>query len=273
MSSLRSLLLVAAAAWLCVGTLALQGEASAARRQQVHPHSGVTLDVFYESMCPYCHKFFNDTLRSFWQDSEMKPLIDLRLHPAGNLQAIPATSVSKGYFFWHPDKRDDKYVYICQHGESECLGNMIHLCAKKVLGDPERYMPLYFCMAEQTESVPEKSSYACMKELDIAPEPIRECVRSPAANEEMFDVVQADAGLDQPRNYVPWVVVNGKHLEIKDGGADLRTALCTALGPAAPASCSESLAARAPRLVQRRAAQGGRAGPGACYRNGTDLVA
>mmetsp|Transcript_117678 Transcript_117678/g.313056 ORF Transcript_117678/g.313056 Transcript_117678/m.313056 type:complete len:266 (-) Transcript_117678:124-921(-) len=256
---------------LLTGTLASYwvGEASALLQQTVQPHAGgVKLELFYESMCPYCHKFFNETLKTLWEDKEMRSLVDLQLHPAGNLQAIDASTVSKGYFYWHPSKKTDKYIYICQHGESECLGNLIHMCAQKVL-TPEKYMPFLFCMAAQPESVPEKSSYACMQELSIEPVPIRDCVFSPTANEEMFEIVQADANLKQKREYVPWVVINGKHLEIKDGKAELREAICSALGEKAPASCLLTPAA-VPTFV--RLEGGERRMQGRCQQNSSRLL-
>mmetsp|Transcript_58430 Transcript_58430/g.183216 ORF Transcript_58430/g.183216 Transcript_58430/m.183216 type:complete len:273 (-) Transcript_58430:68-886(-) len=267
MATQRSFLLAAAVASLC-SAWALQGE-DTFRRQRVSPHAGgVTLEVFYESMCPYCHVFFNETLRSFWQDTEMRSLVDLRLHPAGNLQAIPAENVSDGYFFWHPEQRSHRYLYICQHGESECIGNLIHMCAQRVLVDPDKYMALYFCMSTMTSAVPEKASFECMQELSIDPEPIRDCVTSPEANEEMYRVVQADVGLEPPRKYVPWVVVNGRHLEIENGQANLHTALCTALGERAPASCLKSLSSSAPNFMRQLTTEMPTI-PGPCYWNAT----
>jgi len=224
----------------------------------------VQLDIFYESMCPFCHKFFNETLKMVWKDSELKSRIDLHLFPAGNLQVVPAEMVSRGYFFWHEEKANDKYIFICQHGESECLGNLIHMCATKVLADPEVYMPLLFCMAAKPDSVPEKSSYACMQELSVAPEPIRECVQSSAANAEMYSVTQADAGLVPERKYVPWVVVNGRHLEIGNGKADLRSTLCQALGDDAPPTC----AAARPRAAAALSSTSDEV-VSLCYRNAT----
>uniref|UniRef100_A0A7S2JEU8 Gamma-interferon-inducible lysosomal thiol reductase n=1 Tax=Alexandrium andersonii TaxID=327968 RepID=A0A7S2JEU8_9DINO len=235
----RSAMLAFAFAGLAIGALGIQGDSIAVRRESISQHAGtVQLDLFYESMCPYCHMFINDTLKDLWQDTEMRALVDLRLHPAGNLQALDARSVSKGYFFWHPERKSDKYIYLCQHGESECLGNLIHMCAKKVLS-ADTHMSLLFCMAKNTESVPEKSSFACMQELSIEPTPVKDCVFSPSANEEMMDIVQADAELDPPRKYVPWVVVNGKHIEIEHGKAELRQAICDALAAKgdSPAAC------------------------------------
>mmetsp|Transcript_48133 Transcript_48133/g.148570 ORF Transcript_48133/g.148570 Transcript_48133/m.148570 type:complete len:169 (-) Transcript_48133:20-526(-) len=135
---------------------------------------------------------------------------------------------------------------------------------RQVLGDPERYMPLYFCMASQPRSAPERSSYSCMQQLSIQPEPIRECVRSPTADEEMYKIVQADLALNTRRTYVPWVVVNGKHVVINDGYKDLKRALCAAMGPNAPTSCSQTLVAMVPEYVQREAAVGA-AGLGVSY--------
>mmetsp|Transcript_61389 Transcript_61389/g.142893 ORF Transcript_61389/g.142893 Transcript_61389/m.142893 type:complete len:280 (-) Transcript_61389:81-920(-) len=215
------------------------------------PGGKVLVEVFYETMCPYCHRFINSTLRQFSEDAELRPLVDLHMLPAGNVQVMPAEGVSEGYFFWHPELKRDKYIYRCQHGESECLGNMIHSCAIKLLAE-EKYLGLIFCMAAKTSVVPERSSYECMEQLAIDPEVIKKCVRGPKANEEMYAITKFDAELKEQRTYVPWIVVNGKHLEVNDGRAELKMAVCTALGDAAPQSCPrQSLIETVPAFALR----------------------
>eukprot|EP00413_Alexandrium_margalefii_P010022 CAMPEP_0204531502 /NCGR_PEP_ID=MMETSP0661-20131031/11202_1 /ASSEMBLY_ACC=CAM_ASM_000606 /TAXON_ID=109239 /ORGANISM="Alexandrium margalefi, Strain AMGDE01CS-322" /LENGTH=244 /DNA_ID=CAMNT_0051537661 /DNA_START=68 /DNA_END=799 /DNA_ORIENTATION=+ len=218
------------------------GIASAPRQ-----HGGkVTVELFYETMCPYCHQFINDTLLPLWSDPVIRPLMDLRMLPAGNVQVLPTARVSEGYRFWHPEVAKDEHIYRCQHGESECIGNMVHSCAIKLLKGPEEYMPLIFCMAARTAHMPEKSSFECMEELGIEPERIRDCVVAPTADQEMFAITQADARLKVPRKYVPWVMVNGEHIEVENGQADVRRAICSTLGGSAPDGCMPPAPALAP---------------------------
>jgi len=207
------------------------------------PRGGkVKVELYYETMCPYCEEFINSTLSPLWSDPIIRSVMDLHLLPAGNVMVVPGESVSAGYKFWHPEAANDKYIYRCQHGESECLGNMVQLCAMKVLGDAEKYLPLVFCMASRANHLPEKSSYECMQELKIDQDPIFKCVHAPTASEEMFLITKADAALSQPRKYVPWIMVNGQHLEVNNGTAELRAAICDSLGSGAPANCQPAAA-------------------------------
>eukprot|EP00420_Gonyaulax_spinifera_P035896 CAMPEP_0197875184 /NCGR_PEP_ID=MMETSP1439-20131203/4497_1 /TAXON_ID=66791 /ORGANISM="Gonyaulax spinifera, Strain CCMP409" /LENGTH=310 /DNA_ID=CAMNT_0043494369 /DNA_START=51 /DNA_END=983 /DNA_ORIENTATION=+ len=195
----------------------------------------VEVALFYETMCPFCHKFFSESLKPLWQDRDFRPLLNVAVHPSGNVQVAPANMVSKGYFFWHEDKVKDEYVFICQHGESECIGNRIHACAKKLLPE-EKFMDLAFCMASHGEAMPERSSYQCMEEGGVDMIPIRDCVREPATSGAMFQIALLDDNLQPPRKYVPWVLVNGVHANLETEG-DFKAAVCKALGDKAPAAC------------------------------------
>mmetsp|Transcript_47458 Transcript_47458/g.113895 ORF Transcript_47458/g.113895 Transcript_47458/m.113895 type:complete len:281 (+) Transcript_47458:113-955(+) len=221
------------------------------------PQGGkVRVELFYETMCPYCHQLINNTLMPLWNDPEMRQAMDLRLLPAGNVMVLPTENISKGYVFWHPEVAGHKHVFRCQHGESECLGNLIHSCAIKLLAEPEKYMPLIFCMAERTNHMPEKSSFECMEELGVDPEPIRNCVLTPEADDDMFTITQVDKSISPARQYVPWVMVDGNHIEVNDGKADLKQAICDVLGDKAPAGCpppkvTSALAASAAMLAAK----------------------
>jgi len=196
----------------------------------------VRVDFYYETMCPYCHKFWNNSLKAVWAHPDFKPRLDLRLYPAGNVQVLETSKVSQGYLFWHEDKKSDDYIFICQHGESECLGNMIHSCAMKLL-DTEKYMQLFFCMAALTNFVPEKSSYQCSQELGIEPEPIKACVRSRESQKDMLAITSKEDLLKTPRKWVPWVLINGAALEVEEE-FDFMRGLCTAMSSTAPAVCA-----------------------------------
>ena len=43
------------------------------------------------------------------------------------------------------------------HGEEECLGNIIELCAAKVYPDPKTYLGFTMCLSKQYEDVPKRS--------------------------------------------------------------------------------------------------------------------
>ncbi|KAL1643664.1 hypothetical protein SLS58_004679 [Diplodia intermedia] len=44
----------------------------------------------------------------------------------------------------------------CKHGESECLGNMIELCAADKYPDPKIYLGFTYCLARQYQKIPQR---------------------------------------------------------------------------------------------------------------------
>jgi len=209
----------------------------------------VEITLFYETMCPYCHKLWNESLKPMWNSPEFRPLIKVSAAPAGNVQVIPASMVSKGYWFWHEDKAKDPFVIICQHGESECLGNRVHACAKKLLPE-EKFMDLAFCMAANGKAVPERSSFECMEENAIDVVAIRTCVQEADSADSISQISMMDDNLTPPRKYVPWVLLNGAHANLENEG-DFQRAVCKALGDKAPAAClMDKLQATAPVLAR-----------------------
>ena len=148
-----------------------------ARTPQAKP---VTIQVFDESMCPYCHVFFDEALSPIWD--QVKDVVDVQLYPAGNLAVQEMAKVSDGYHFWHPVDAAKEYLFQCQHGEAECLGNHIHMCVDEMF--PDKALDLVFCMVSPTyvNSSIELSSYACMQSLQIDVDQVKACVESPAKN-------------------------------------------------------------------------------------------
>merc|ERR1740123_2153527 len=100
-------------------------------------------------------------------------------------------------------------------------------------------MDLAFCMAALAETVPERSSFQCMETYGIDPVQIRDCVRDPVTPSMMYQVALNDDNLQPPREYVPWVLINGVHAPLEKEG-DFKRAVCKALGDKAPAGCQQA---------------------------------
>lgn len=91
-----------------------------AQQQQPVPGGGgdkpVTLDVFYETKCPFSKQFINDEVRAALSDPTcVFQHVHINWEPYGNVQ-------------------DTGGALVCQHGGDECFGNKLHLCAKKAFG-------------------------------------------------------------------------------------------------------------------------------------------
>lgn len=201
------------------------------------------LEIHYETLCPYCTQLISESLKTIWKDEEFRERIDVALFPAGNMNAIPAAEVSEGYKFFHADlvEKDLGYVFQCQHGETECFGNMVQACIMKVESEPKDYLPILFCMeagAGEGDSL-EKVAFECMKEQDIDVDEVLHCTQTAEANEMMFQISNYSNSLDPQRQYVPWVTIDGQHAAEADEG-DLLGPLCRALTAPLPAACKEA---------------------------------
>jgi len=208
------------------------------RRAPASSTGKVRLNVFYETMCPHCLNFMTQGLRPVWQDPELRAHVDLHLYPSGNAVAVPANNLSAGYSFWHRDNMDQNYVFLCQHGEAECLGNMIQACAVKELKEPSQYLSLIFCMSALPQFAVEKSSFECAKELKMDLTPVRACVQSPEGRAHMYQITTFSNTLNPPRQHVPWVTLDDEHFEEADTG-DLLSPLCRKLSAPRPAACAK----------------------------------
>jgi len=56
----------------------------------------------------------------------------------------------------HSNSDEDETV-TCKHGESECLGNIIELCAAELYPDPMIYLGFTMCMSESYSHIPDRS--------------------------------------------------------------------------------------------------------------------
>lgn len=164
----------------------------------------------------------------------MRKRVNLTLYPFGNAQLLRRNQVSEGYQFWHEDQRFP--MVVCQHGPSECLGNMIQACAMDILHTQERYMPYLFCISSYPPNYSvELTSYACGTQLGVNMRSLKECTRSARGHQVMLSYGAASLRPELGRKYVPWVVINGEHSEQAERG-NLFGVLCKVLSPR-PSSC------------------------------------
>ncbi|KAI9739025.1 MAG: hypothetical protein M1835_003202 [Candelina submexicana] len=92
------------------------------------------------------------------------------------------------------DKVDFKLSYIgrttdrddgveCKHGPSECLGNMIELCAAQVYPSPQMYLGFTMCLTRDYEDIPQRSLVEdCSLEHGMDFDKLNQCVSSDDGN-------------------------------------------------------------------------------------------
>ena len=120
-------------------------------------------------------------------------ITDIELVPYGNAQVITRYPPS----------------FKCQHGEDECYGNIVELCAIK--NNPEKWWKFIRC--EETILVfTDDDIRKCAKQDNIDAEEIVTCAKS---TEGPLRYLEA-ADKTPKHDYVPWVVVDGKVMGEED---------------------------------------------------------
>uniref|UniRef100_A0A3B4AWF1 Gamma-interferon-inducible lysosomal thiol reductase n=1 Tax=Periophthalmus magnuspinnatus TaxID=409849 RepID=A0A3B4AWF1_9GOBI len=160
-------------------------------RQTAEP---VKVELYYESLCPACRNFIGSILYPTFV--LLGDIMDLTLVPYGNAQE----SFDGG-----------KYIFKCQHGEQECLGNMIEACMLN-LTSSDAFLPIY-CMEASGDVV--KAAQPCVELFapDLSWERLMKCVNGDLGNQIMHQNALKTQALKPSHNYVPWITINGVHTE------------------------------------------------------------
>lgn len=212
----------------------------------------VRLDIYYEYDCPYCSEVMNNQIHALWKHPQFHSKIRFNFIPYGNCQTLNHTQVSRGYHFWHEDlgRNGMDYVFMCQHGEGECFGNMLHACAIDTAEHKARAFQLIMCMKDEKhhEMAVEKSSWECNEELSLGlnMEEIKTCARGSRGNQLMKRLGEQTRARNS--DHVPWVEVNGEHFDDLDDGTGIVARICTQLrqnnDQSLPADCGNKLMAQ-----------------------------
>jgi len=65
---------------------------------------------------------------------------------------------------------------LCKHGQEECLGNIIELCAARLYPDPKMYLGFTMCLTKQFDDIPDRSLVEdCALEHGMSMERINRC--------------------------------------------------------------------------------------------------
>jgi interferon gamma-inducible protein 30 len=207
------------------------------------------VEIYYETQCPACLELLNVSLRQAFEDKNLSMRTEYNLYPFGNALMLAYSDVSEGYHFWHDNttvggvrsigSTVGKSIFVCQHDEQECLGNMIQACAIEVLGTASKYVPFTLCMASYGfDAGIELSSYACGEKLGVDMDAVRECTLSRTGNILETKIGKMSDAIPN-RDHTPFVMINGVHFPNADDG-DLIASICASVTDPKPSLCSES---------------------------------
>jgi interferon gamma-inducible protein 30 len=224
-------------------TLAVAAAAAAALAAPAAALSGkgnVPVALYSESKCPDCADFA-PTFDSVWKNTCVQQMVSTFEEISyGNAQTDPSGKVS------------------CQHGPTECQGNLFEACAVALTpSGGDGWLTFITCMYAEYSSVPTPAK-KCATKAGLDWNTLNAC----ATGSQGAALIAANANrtnhLNPPHQYVPWLTVNGTLVaDPPTGGpseADVITAICAAYVPPAggsPPSCCSAAAAQQQQQQQQ----------------------
>lgn len=154
----------------------------------------VKIEVYSESLCPDCRGYITNML--YPSAVLLGDIMDLTVIPYGNA---------------HENFDGQKYVFTCQHGEPECLGNIIQACLLN-LTQTSAFKTI-FCMEAATDVL--KAVKPCVELFSpqLSYEKLWSCVKGDLGNQLMHQNALKTKALQPTHTFVPWITVNGIHTE------------------------------------------------------------
>ncbi|XP_028284441.1 gamma-interferon-inducible lysosomal thiol reductase [Parambassis ranga] len=188
-------------------------------RQTADP---IQVGLYYESLCPGCRMFLTEMLFPTWL--MLGDIMSVTLVPYGNAQEKPDGS---------------KYIFECQHGAQECLGNTIETC---LLNMTNMAFPIIFCMESSSDVIGSAKTCASLYSPELDWGKVMKCVNGDAGNQLMHQNALETAALKPPHQYVPWITINGEHTEdLQDKAmASLYNLVCSMYKGTKPPACGGS---------------------------------
>ncbi|XP_058769037.1 gamma-interferon-responsive lysosomal thiol protein-like [Vicia villosa] len=184
-------------------------------------HNKVSLELYYESLCPYCANFIVNYLPQIFEQEDLLSIVDLKLVPWGNA------------------KLRDNSTIVCQHGEDECLLDTVEGCAIDTWPQPNKHFPFIYCVENLAHQGRRTEWESCYEKLGLDSSAVNDCYRSEHGKELHLKHADETNALQPPHTYVPWVVVDGEPLY--DDYRDFISYICKAYkGTDAPKSCAQT---------------------------------
>ncbi|XP_023699347.1 gamma-interferon-inducible lysosomal thiol reductase [Paramormyrops kingsleyae] len=182
--------------------------------------SPVEVALYYESLCPGCRQFL--VLQLYPTLLMLHDIMAVSLVPFGNAQE---------------SGQKPPYTFTCQHGEDECLGNMIEAC---IMNLTQFSFPIIYCMESSEDVI--KSAQVCFQlyESKVDWNTVMTCVKGDLGNQLMHANALMTQALNPPHQYVPWVTINGEHTDDLEQKAtsSLFMLVCSLYKGAKPAACT-----------------------------------
>ena len=163
----------------------------------------VNITIFFESLCPDSRNFF---------ETQLYPLVS---HNSIPKQLYNLEFVNYGNAYTTYDHGTKSYRFRCQHGSSECNGNMYQICHDYIVRNTTETLTFINCMFEELFSGMSVSDSAsrCIQPLEVASQPLfnawKMCFDTIAPALHAHEGARTDA-LEPRHTFIPWVIFDGE---------------------------------------------------------------
>lgn len=155
------------------------------------------ITVLTESLCPHCRNFIINSYARAINAEGIEMLAEITIVPFGNAKE-------------NKKDNDGSYEFTCQHGEKECQGNILQNCLFAHIDKKSAQKMLVCVESKITRDTDWLNVFNdCGNELNLDLSDTLACANSKEGNDLMHEAAQKSSG----NEYVPWVIVNGKHNE------------------------------------------------------------
>jgi len=183
----------------------------------------VTLSVYYESLCPDSVRFVKFQLYPTW------------LLLTGQYLAIDFVPYGKATQSQSPN---GTWIFECQHGPNECLGNKVQACELSVYqNDPSLQVRFVSCVMSSRN--PPTAGPQCAAVLNIDYNPIQDCAEGEQGDQLLAAMGNRTLYFTPQITFVPTVAVNGVYNQTDQDEAlsDLKTVICRYIQGTKPPAC------------------------------------
>merc|ERR1711981_777030 len=180
----------------------------------------VKITVYYEAMCGDSKRFVTHQLYPTFRT--LGQYMDVVLKPFGK-----ANFTANG----------DGWDFTCQHGDAECVGNLMQACILNQVSDPEEYVPLISCI--MAADYPPTAAQQCIPDLGISTtnyDTVKKCAKSVEGQNLLHDIGVETHALDPALYFVPWILFHDEFIEADwaEAQRDLKGLLCSKYMPQNP---------------------------------------
>lgn len=208
--------------WIIFEKLFPSLDKSPLQKQFAYPQK-VSVEVYYEVLCPDSRYFVLHQLYPAWE--KVSEIMDVHFKPYGKAS-------------YRKSPRD--YTFECQHGPTECLGNMVHACGVKHVPDSKLQMKFIHCMIYDNYD-PLAAGQKCAEELELDWAPIRDCATS-LEGKELHAMHGDDTHSLRPKvSFIPTVLLNGAQDSQRSILKNFLLEVCRKIKGEHPPNCLEIL--------------------------------